>query len=292
MNTNLFKVNAKLPDPQKAITIYATQKETAQRTKELESRQSALGRLFSLKGNKTDLGDKLLLNDKNKSLFLYYASDSFLYQDENLFAREERSFSEKLPKDSRARELATEFLKKNELLHPNASFHSITHTTVGVMPAGSQKAEEYNTEVHVNFNYSLDQLPVFGPGAKTRVSMVDENIHSGIYHFWRDVKALAKPRPLIKPELALEVYGKNFRFAQLKSASDRVTINQVDLGYFALSPTDTQNYLIPVYRVNGVVSTEALPEYSYTHYIVAVKYTSDDVKSMGNYIGDVKSLVF
>jgi hypothetical protein len=88
------------------------------------------------------------------------------------------------------------------------------------------------------------------------------------------------------------MYGKNFRFAQLKNTSDKVAINQMDLGYFAMSPADTQNYLIPVYRITGVVSTEALPEYAFTHYIVAVKYTAADVKSMGHNIGNVKSLVF
>lgn len=292
MNTKLFTVNAKLPDPQSVITIYSTQKEAEQRNKELDGRQAGLGRLFSIKGDKTDLGDKLRLNDKNKSLFLYYASDSFLYQDENLFAREERSFSEKLPKDARAKELALDFLKRNELLLSNAAVSSVTHTTVGVTPAGSKKTEEYNTEVHVNFNYTLDKLPVFGPGAKTRVSMVDENNNSGIYHFWREVKALPRQRPLIKPDLALEMYGRNFRFAQLKNSSDKVNINQVDLGYFAMSPADTQDYLIPVYRITGVVSTEALPEYAFTHYIVAVKYNEADVKSMGHHIGSVKSLVF
>jgi hypothetical protein len=292
MNTKLFNVDAKLPEPENTITIYSTQKEAEQRDKELESRRAGLSRIFAVKGNKSDLGDKLLLNEKSKSLFLYYASDSFLYQDENLFAREEKSFSERLPDDRTAREVAINFLKKNELLLSNATVSSVTHTTVAVTPANSKKTDEYNTEVHVNLNYSLDKMPVFGPGAKTRVSMTDEKTNSGVYHFWREVKPLSKPRPLIKPDLALEIFGKNFRFAQLKKDSDRVNIKKLELGYFAMSPTDIQNYLIPVYKITGIVSTEALPEYGFTNYVVAVKYTEADVKSMGHNIGNVKTLVF
>lgn len=292
MNTKLFKITAKLPEPDSTITIYSTQKDTELREKELAKRQSGLSRIFAMKGKRNDLGDKLLLNEKSKSLFLYYASDSFLYQDEDLFAREERSFSERLPNERAAREAAMNFLKKNDLLLENAAINSVTHTTVVASAENSKKTDEYNTEVHVNLNYTLEKLPVFGPGAKTRVSMTDEKTNSGVYHFWREPKALSKPRPIIMPDLALEVFGKNFRFADLKSDTDRVNIKQVELGYYAMSPTDMQNYLVPVYQVKGVINTKALPQYEFTHYVVAVKYREDDVKSMGQHIGNVKTLVF
>ena len=292
MNTKLFKMEAKLPKVGKQISIFtsATDAETRER-KTAESLRS-LSKLFGIDGQAADDGEKKILTSKSKSVSIYQASNSFWFQDDDYFAREEKKFSQKLPDAKTAQEKAQKFLKENGLLLDNAAVHSVTHTTIVAAKPDDKRAEEYNTEVHVNFRYSLDGLPVFGPGAKTRVSFVTDRINSGVYHFWREVKQEKTSRDLIDPELALEIHAKNFRFASLKEGAAKVTIKKMELGYFALSPTELQRALIPVYTISGIVSTEALPEYAFSHHVVAVKYNEDDVKAMGFHIGNAKSLVF
>jgi regulatory protein YycI of two-component signal transduction system YycFG len=291
--SKLFQFNGKLPQAGDDITIYETMQTKEQRESNLKARNESLSKIFGIaKGKTLDLGDKLQITEKTKNVSLYAASDSFWYQDDKLFASENKKQGLKLPEPKLAEDIAKRFLKSNGLLLSAAEFHSTSYTTVAVNKEGSSKVDEYNTELHVNFRYTLDKLPVFGPGAKTRVSLVDENTQSGVYHFWRDPKPAKRRMKLLSPELALELFYKNFRFAQLNPDTAKATIDDMQLGYYAMSPTDVQNYLVPVYRVTGTISTETFPRYDFTHYIVAVKYTDDDVKAMGVSIKGVKSMVF
>ena len=292
MNDKLFKLEALLPPIIEEVTIYSTNKTKDEREKNIDLRFKKLSKIFGVGGKSTDLGDKMHRSEKNKSLSIYQASDSFWYQDDDLFATENKKFSKTLPDKKTAKEAALQFLKTNDLLLPEAEVNTVTYTAVAVNKADTTIIDEYNTEIHINLRYSLDKLPVFGPGAKTRISFVDEKTNSGVYHFWRAPMPLKEKRKIITPELAIEIFSKNFRFAQLKEDASKVIIKEMQLGYYAMSPADVQNFLVPVYRVTGVVNTEAHPTYNFTHYIVAVKYTEDDVKAMGLYIGNVKALVF
>jgi hypothetical protein len=291
MTNSIFQINANLPSAGKDITIYSTQQTREMRDKSIDYRAANLRNIFGLEGAMKDLGDKLSITDKNRSINLYSASDSFWFQDDDFFASEKRP-AEKLPDEKTAIELATRFFKSNELLLPSAAVHSVSYTTVAVNGPDSDKVDEYNTEVHVNFRHSLEELPIFGPGAKSRISLAGSQTTSGVYQFWRNPQPLKERRELLNPELSLEVFLRNFRFAQLKTDAAKATVDNMTLGYFALSPTAVQNYLLPVYRVTGTISTEALPEYNFDHYIVAVKYTEADVRSMGVSIAGVNAMVF
>jgi hypothetical protein len=291
--SKLFQFNGKLPQPGDDITIYATVQTKEQRESSLKARTESLSKLFGITNGKTiDLGDKLQFGEKTKTVSLYAASDSFWYQDDNLFASENKKQSLKLPDAKQGTDIAKRFLKSNGLLLPGADVYSTSYTTVAVNKEGSSKIDEYNTELHVNFRYTLDKLPVFGPGAKTRISLVDENTQSGVYHFWRDPKPVKKKMKLVNPEQALDMFYKDFRFAQLNPATAKVTIDDMQLGYYAMTPTDVQNYLLPVYRVTGVVSTEDFPRYEFTHYIMAVTITDNEVKEMNTSAMSAKSMVF
>ena len=144
----------------------------------------------------------------------------------------------------------------------------------------------------MNFKYTLDHYPVFGPGAKTRVSMVSTTNLSSVYHFWRTINPVKEKRQVLLPELALEIFSKNFRFSELNPDSTKVIIKKMKLGYFAMSPGDVQNYLIPVYQISGTTSNMAMPVYDFDLYVVAIKYSEKDVEKMGLDIGGAKGMVF
>lgn len=290
--TSLFDVKAALPSATPSITMFATRRTGDDREQRLAARARDLSKVFRVTGKATDMGDTVTIASKRRTLTLYPASDSFWYHDEQLFANEDRKHSKTLPDAKAARELATRFLAENWLLPSFAYVHSTSFTSVAIRKDGARKAEEFRTEIHVNFRYKLDGLPVFGPGAKSRVSFVDAKTRSGVFQFWRSPQQLEEPRPLMSPSLAIELFSRNFRFAKLKRDTAKGTISGVELGYFAMSPTAVQNYLIPVYQVVGTIRTDALPRYDFKHYVVAVKYSDADVKAMGINIGNVKSVVF
>jgi regulatory protein YycI of two-component signal transduction system YycFG len=293
MGNNLFEFTGKLHSVKDEITIYSTRQSKEQRGGKIKSNAKNLSKIFGIRGRLTDRGNKSVITQKAKQIILYAASDSFWYQDGDLFATEKKPGSASLPSEKAAKETAIKFLDKNKLLLPGAKIYSTTYTTIAVNKSDSKKFEEYNTEVHVNIRYELDGLPIFGPGAKTRLSFVNSNKTSGVYHFWRNAEPIESKRKLLSPELALELFYKNFRFANLKkNESARGIIKSIELGYYAFPPTDVQNYLLPVYRIRGTIRTKEFPKYDFDHYVVAVKYSDNDVKSMGLSINGVKAMVF
>jgi hypothetical protein len=287
----IFEFTGKLPQTDSIVTFYNTSRSIEEKGKTADLRMQKLSKIFGINSKMVDLGDTYQLQEKSKMLTIYPASDSFWFQDDEFFACEDKKQSKNVPDSKAANDIAIEFLKKNDLLLPNASKPTVSYTTVVIDKDGGKTIEEYNTEIHLNFRYTIDKLPVFGPGAKTRVSLIDNKTISGVYHFWREPvnvaekivaeKSIESKRKLLTPENALDLFSENMRFAQLKEGAAKVVIKNMELGYFAMSPTEEQTYLIPVYRYQGIVSTEVFENHEFDLHSVAINYTENDLKSMG-----------
>lgn len=289
----IFEFKGKLPEGKQSVSIYRTSRPWETQEKLLEKRMRTLPKIFGIKPKSEDHGEIIRLREKSRILDIYPASDSFIYFDEELFGNEDIKFSKTLPDERTAKESAISYLKNNSLLNDNASFSSITYSTVAINKGTKPgRAVEYKTEIHANFNYSIEKLPVFGPGAKSRVSFVNKETFSNLYHFWRETEDIKEKRNLMDPEFSLELFSKNFRFAKLKEDAAKVVIKKMELGYFAMSPSTLQNYLLPVYRFQGTISTREFPKYDFELHQVAMKYSEEDVKKMGVRINDVKSIIF
>lgn len=288
----LFEFTGQLPKAGERITIYSARMTADQREQSLKSRMEVTRKIFGMKGKTEDLGDRIIVKDRSKSITLYVASDSFWYRDDTLHLSEKIRRGLKLPEERSSKEIALSFLKNNKLIPDDTVIYSITHTTVAIRNEGDERVKEFDTEVHVNFRYRMGGLPVFGPGAKTRVSLADAEVMSGVYQFLRKAKPVKDVRPTVTPELALELFTKNFRFAQLREDTAKVRITGMTLGYFAMPPMKVQNYLFPVYQMIGTVSTKELPAYDFKYHVVAIKYRDVDIKAMGLSIDGVRAMVF
>lgn len=309
MRSRLFEFRGTLPTTENTFaTVYKASSIIESSQKSLPGTIENLSRTFGITGTTSNLGDTYQVREQSKILTVYPFSDSFWYYDADLFANEDILHSRNLPDPKSARVLANEFLERNNLLQPNArlTFHSystVTSEKINERPniktvksrlikTKIDRVKEYNTEIHLHYHYSLDNLPVYGPGAKTRVSFVDQQTVSGLYHFWRNPIQTQEKRRLLHPELALELFSRNPRFAQLKESSAQVVISEMGYGYYALPPREIQNYLLPVYVFHGTVKTKALPSYEFTLYMVSVRYTENEIKDMGVDIDMTKSVVF
>lgn len=282
MSNAIFQFTGQLPQVPSEITIFLTGQNSTQRESSIKQISQTVPKLFGMDGSLVDYGDRLITIKGNKRMMIYAATDSFWYQDEDLRLGENKELSKTLPDEKTASQAALSFLQSGNLLFPEAAVYSITYTQVSKKDLQTQTVDEYKTEVHVNLRYSMKGLPVFGPGAKTRVSFVNANTKSAVYHFWRKATADKKTRALIDPQTALNNFYENSRFTQLKNNSTaKVTINSMQLGYFANTPTHFQNYLIPVYKVNGTVSTKEFPVYEFELFIVAVDFTTSEMRSSG-----------
>lgn len=143
---------------------------------------------------------------------------------------------------------------------------------------GAQRA--WIDETVASFVHELDELPVFGAGAKAQVSFVSEGVVAEALSFWREPIAVDEVE-VIHPYQALERVRSDERFAQLRPSSASVKPHVPRLGYFAMNPSSYQRFLIPVYSVRGNVSTEALDDYPFELWVVAVDANPEDIKGLG-----------
>ncbi len=313
MRSRLFNFTGTLPKTtNENATVFQASDSSESREKSLPTTIDLLSQTFDIKSPISHLGDIYRLQENSKILTIYPFSDSFWFYDDNLFANEDFKQSKNIPNPRSAVIIANDFLAEKNLLLPNSQLVSHSYSTVRsqkidnkVIQSGClwplkknprkeriERIDEYNTEIHLNYLYTLDDLPVFGPGAKTRVSLVDSQTVSGVYHFWRNPLRTSEKRKLLSPEFALEVFCKNPRFADLKEDSARVLITEMDYGYYALPPRVAQKYLLPVYIFRGSVSTETIPNYEFNLHMVSVKYTDAEVKEFGVDIKEARSVVF
>ena len=177
---------------------------------------------------------------------------------------------------------AERLLEKLKIDTQFIKLHSVSNTIAASSKSPKdEKGEQFPTSVNVNFNYELDGLPLFGSGAKTQVSYINNDQAVEILHFYRTPKQDGKTE-VITPEKAVQQVVDNYRFAQLKD-SERNTgeITDVTLGYFTASPTDLQRYLVPVYKVKGSVSTPALENYEFNLFVIASTESQDMAKRKG-----------
>ncbi|MBL7828132.1 MAG: hypothetical protein JNJ57_15990, partial [Saprospiraceae bacterium] len=112
-------------------------------------------------------------------------------------------------------------------------------------------------EIHSQFGYMLGKYPVFGPGAKTVVSFVGTEISEEM-NFWRKPEKQVSTLEIISPVTALNLLSKDKRFINVaKLSKDKNFLSNgrfyddVELGYYALSPMLSQKFYVPVYKIRG-----------------------------------------
>ncbi|MBT8269928.1 MAG: hypothetical protein KJN59_11965, partial [Bacteroidia bacterium] len=58
-------------------------------------------------------------------------------------------------------------------------------------------------------------------------------------------------------------------------------INSIQLGYYSEDPAEFQKYLLPVYKIEGSVSTSNLHKYDFALFVLATKITNEQAKQLG-----------
>src|SRR5262249_38250077 len=196
---------------------------------------------LGVRGKFVEAGQFLLARDRRSVLEIFQASDSLRWGLQN-YNMEGTGRPASLPSDSRAAELAERFIGDNGLGDDRAALFSVTHTEVSRVEAEQRTLiNVQTTAVHVNYRYKLDGLPVFVPGAKMQVSLGDRSRAVEAYRFWREPMQ-GESLPLISSEEAATLLQRDGMFADLRNGQARVTIESVQLGYYALPPMHVQRY--------------------------------------------------
>lgn len=275
-----------LPRSPTRITLVRVAYEPAQSRSKREDtvfaeRLTHLQDAFRIRGQMEDQGTEVVMRVGSQQLRVFRSSQSFRWVDENLACSEKISTT--LPHDEEAVEIAQAHLKRLGLTTDNAKVTGVDRMSVAVSdPDGSGIREAGASEVQVLFGFWLDDLPVLGPGAKIKVSLVANGEVSSVLWFWREpIVDEAAPRLSVLPvERALERLARSYGNAAANTET-RVNLRNVRLGHYALPPFEAQKFLIPVYEATGTEETRLLGSREIVSYVPAVRLSDRQVKEMG-----------
>lgn len=248
---------------------------------------TTLARRLGVRTEIEELSGRLVCRDEDSMLEVFAASGAIRWA--RFLPGPEDSGGPPIPAEE-ARRLGERFLADNGLLDEGMSVASTSTSDIirieesdGVRPVTTPVA------VHVNFSFTLDGIPVRGPGAKAQVTFGSTGEPIGFYHFWRKVRPDESVN-LIGVSAAAQLMQLDSAFAQLPLLGPVLTVHSVELTYLAAPPRETQRLLAPVYAFVSTLSTPALPRYDFVHNVLAVPRALDRLKDIAN-SGWVTSMV-
>lgn len=238
-----------------------------------------LGERFNIHGEAADHGASLVLRDENGDLELFHPTDSLWWADVKAMSQEP-SGPVDLPTEPEALEIAEHFLREKDLFDDRCRVHSVSYAEFAEVESEEHEPESFRFAMRINYQYFLDHLPVFGPGAKIGVTIGAERNVIDCFKFWRE-PVHDHSLELIDPEAAMRLIRQDPAFAQLKEGESSVNFHQMKLGYYALPCMEYQGFLAPVYVFEGTANTPAQQETPITRHVVAVHTSLDEMKEKG-----------
>jgi hypothetical protein len=235
-----------------------------------------LARIFGMEGDIVDEGTLYSIRSRNSILHQFHASDSMRWV--SGMHEPERDMEVLKVTDPKALQaIADEFLAANQLSDKRARFSHIIFGKAETSESDSNKPRTVDTCAYVNYTYSLEGLPLLGPGAKIQVVIGFDGRVTECYRFWREVKPGRVTKKTLDVPAIQELFRENPGFAQLKSRST-VAVQRARLGYLTLPPSDVQGALIPVIELRGFVSTPDIERTGFIRSLIAIDYTEEELK--------------
>jgi len=272
--TGLFNM-PKLADVQREINFYRTP------LPNIDSNYiERFTKIFQVDGKVREPGSRIVVKDRSGELEIFVASGS-VWWTKRTGRRSESRRSVKFNSEKRAAANADSYLEEMELSEKRSKPISVTYTETVIERKKGEKTIEAVTHQHVNYGFSLDGLPVWGSGAKIQITYGENNQIVEALKFWRETKKERKKLELISIASAIELFKNHEYFTDLSEQTASVHVNEINLGYYALPPRETQFFLTPVFQFIGYVSTENYENYDFDNYVLALAAPADDLKKMG-----------
>jgi len=235
-------------------------------------------KLFGLPKEGSHENGRTVFRDAASRLHVYYGSDSLWWAHDKLTNFETQADAAGLPGEKDAPLHAAREFDRLSLDAAAATLASVNYAEFAVQK-GNEKPQSFRTAVHANYRFELDKLPVFGPGAKIKVTFAGGAQLAQVIYFWRKPSS-GESMKTISPEEALNQFQRDPAFFRLNESEAVIDIHSIRLGYFALPPAEFQRYYIPVYAIDATTKTRELPRYDFRRYVCAVPLSNDQVKRM------------
>jgi len=170
-----------------------------------------------------------------------------------------------LPSDEEAIEIATKFLKENDLYPDGAANPSVQRENAYTVGKGD---EVYYSEIGVWFRRNLNDMKVEGTQLVVYVGGGGDII--GYYANWRDYKPY-KEYPVITVDEAFENLKSEGIYVGTNSQDSEVVIDEAYLAYLTTAGAYTEEYLQPIWVFKGNVMADGKAVMDVEEYIPALE---------------------
>ncbi|HEX8989618.1 MAG TPA: hypothetical protein VF816_16795 [Rhodocyclaceae bacterium] len=242
------------------------------------------GRLH-MKGTVVDEGPLFSVRSEDALLHHFHATDSIRWCRLPPRGEDHRSVALNIRDEAKLRSIAEEFLSELGLRDKEATTVAISYGKHDSVDQKESRPKSVISSAFVNFSYVFQGLPVAGPGAKAQVEIGADGKVLSFYRFWRDTERGSatrrrEQRPIVSWATAQKVFRLDPAFAQIGEKAE-VVVERARLCYMAMPPRDVQRALFPVYEVRGRVATPQIEKSHFRRYIVAMDYSTDELKKYG-----------
>ncbi|XVU29549.1 hypothetical protein ACQPZJ_21470 [Actinoplanes sp. CA-054009] len=278
--TKRIHVEPDLGRPPGPVTVYRAEGETSSRQlrDDLMRRAERWREHFGLRAEPADLGERIVYLSETAALEVYLASDSVWWTDRTRAYQE--ITSDRVPGDEQAVELARRFVAGT--FEPRSELRTahVGEQVASFSDGPDTEARSQRVGVAVTLRPTLDELEVFGPGAKVRIAFSDSEEPSDVAYFSRPVQPDGQV-DVIHPYQAVERLTRDRRFTGVLEAGMELRIRRLELGYYSAGPSMSQRYLVPVYLAAGQVEGSELDADVFRLYLPAVDLSAKDMKELG-----------
>jgi hypothetical protein len=176
-----------------------------------------------------------------------------------------------MPSDEAAIERADRFIEglreihRSQPLRPTLSRIKATSQAPGRPPNSSR-----TVAIQVNYHFTLDELPLLGPGAKGQATIGASGEIEQAYLFWRQTERTAQRWTTRPAAAALAALAESPHFARAIRTKD-VEARHVQFGWLCLPPTLVQETLFPVFEIRGRVTVEDDTRLNFNVFVAAAR---------------------
>jgi hypothetical protein len=275
-------VDVDLGGPSGSIGIYRTARGRAssdELRQDLVRRWGHWREVFSIDGDPADLGDRMAYLDASTALEVYLASDSIWWTDRSNAYREEPGESA-VPDEDEAVRLARRFIETTFEPVPGLRDVMVGVQVASISPGRDDQPRSQRVGLAVTLRPTLADRPVFGPGAKVRVTFTQAAVPSDVAFFSRPSEPDGEVEA-VHPYRALERLSRDRRFVDVLTAGLEIHVRRFEWGYYSAPPNMFQRYLVPVYLAEGVVEGADLEADVFRLYLPAVDVDARSMKELG-----------
>jgi hypothetical protein len=238
-----------------------------------------LSRQFRLDGEPRDAGAWSIVRDERGVLEIYQNSHSFRFERLDIDGEGRHGTVEGLSHE-KAIDIANGFVAENAAREAGVGEPAVTELEVLVAERDSSEPRRLLAGLQISYRYTIEGFDLMGPGAKTQVTIGPDTQIAVAYRFWRDVR-IVDSVATVAADAAAERFSASELFADLDDKGARCEITGVRFGYLTRPPTEAQGTILPAYEFRGVLSTEALPRYEFTNYVLGCELEEVDAKWAG-----------